>query len=60
MKKYLSEKNALTVMVGLFCMVMMVIAFVNKQSYWEAAAFALAFSFSIEIICHRAKENEKS
>jgi len=58
MKKYLSEKNALTVMVGLFCLVMMVIALINRQSYWEAIAFALAFSFSVEVICHRAKERE--
>jgi hypothetical protein len=57
MKKYFSEKNALTVMVGLFCLVMAVVALVTKKSYWEAAAFALAFSFSIEVICHRAKEN---
>jgi hypothetical protein len=58
MKKYFSEKNALTVMVSLFCLVMMVIALVNKQSYWEAIAFALAFSFSIEVVCHRANENK--
>jgi hypothetical protein len=57
MKKYFSEKNALTVMVSVFCLVMMFIALINKQSYWEAAAFALAFSFSIEVVCHRAKEN---
>jgi hypothetical protein len=57
MKKYFSEKNALTVMVSLFCLVMMFIALINKQSYWEAGAFALAFSFSIEVVCHRAKEN---
>jgi hypothetical protein len=58
MKKYLSEKNALTVMVSLFCLVMMFIALVSKQSYWEAIAFGLAFSFSIEVVCHRAKENK--
>jgi hypothetical protein len=57
MKKYLSEKNALTVTVSLFCFIMMVISLVNKQSVWEAVAFALAFSFSVELICHRAKEN---
>lgn len=58
MKKYLSEKNALTVVVSLFCLVMMFIALINKQSFWEAIAFALAFSFSIEVVCHRAKENK--
>jgi hypothetical protein len=58
MKKYFSEKNALTVMVSFFCLVMMIIALVNKQSYWEAIAFALAFSFSIEVVCHRANENK--
>ena len=56
MKKYLSEKNALTVMVSLFCLVMTIIA-ATRQSMWEAVAFALAFSFSVEILCHRAKEN---
>ena len=57
MKKYLSEKNALTVMVSLFCFVMMIFSIVRSQSLWEPIAFALAFSFSVEIICHRAKEN---
>ena len=57
MKKYFSEKNALTVMVSLFCFVMMLVSFFKEQSLWQAIAFALAFSFSIEIICHRAKEN---
>ena len=58
MKKYLSEKNALTVMVSLFCLVMTIISLVKGQSVWEAVAFALAFSFSVELICHRAKENK--
>jgi hypothetical protein len=58
MKKYLSEKNALTVVVSIFCLVMMIVALVTKRSYWEAVAFALAFSFSLEVVCHRAKENE--
>ena len=58
MKKYLSEKNALTVVVSVFCFIMMIIAVVNKESLWEALAFALAFSFSVEILCHRAKENK--
>ena len=57
MKKYLSEKNALTVMVSLFCFIMMIVSFFKEQSVWQAIAFALAFSFSIEIICHRSKEN---
>jgi hypothetical protein len=57
MKKYISEKNALTVMVSLFCLVMTLIAATN-QSIWETVAFALAFSFSVENICHRAKENK--
>jgi hypothetical protein len=57
MKKYFSEKNALTVMTSLFCLVMMIIA-IGKQSIWESVAFALAFSFSIEILCHRVKENK--
>lgn len=58
MKKYLSEKNALTVMVSLFCLVMFIVSLVKGQSLWEVVAFALAFSFSVEIICHRAKENK--
>jgi hypothetical protein len=45
-------------MVSLFCLVMMFVALISKQSYWEAAAFALAFSFSIEVVCHRANENK--
>ncbi len=57
MKRYLSEKNALTVTVSLFCFVMLIISFF-KQSLWEAIAFALAFSFSVELICHRTKENK--
>ena len=56
MKKYLSEKNALTVMVSLFCLIMMIVSLVRGQSIWEVVAFALAFSFSVELICHRAKE----
>ena len=58
MRKFLSEKNALTVVVSVFCFVMMVIAVFSKQSYWEAVAFALAFSFSVEVVCHRARENK--
>jgi hypothetical protein len=58
MKKYFNEKNALTVMVSLFCFVMMIISFALKQSLWEGVAFALAFSFSVEVICHRTRENK--
>lgn len=58
MRKYLSEKNALTVMMSVFCFVMMIIAFAKKESMWEAIAFALAFSFSVEIICHRTREHK--
>jgi hypothetical protein len=57
MKKYLSEKNALTVMMSLFCFVMMIISLAKGQSLWQTLAFALAFSFSVELICHRTKEN---
>ncbi|HEU0110193.1 MAG TPA: hypothetical protein VFQ73_04920 [Flavisolibacter sp.] len=57
MKKYFSEKNALTVMTSLFCLVMTIVA-ATKQSLWEAVAFALAFSFSIEVLSHRIKENK--
>jgi len=56
MKKYFSEKNALTVVTSAFCFVMMIAAFITKQSIWQVVGFALAFSFSIELICHRAKE----
>ncbi|MDP9229297.1 MAG: hypothetical protein M3O67_01335 [Bacteroidota bacterium] len=56
MKKYLSEKNALTVMASLFCLIMTIVSSVN-HSLWEAVAFGLAFSFSVEVICHRAKES---
>ena len=54
-RKYLTEKNALTVMASMFCFTMMVVAF-GKQAWLECTAFALAFSFSVEVICHRAKE----
>lgn len=60
MKKYFSENNALTVMVSAFCLVMIFVALIVKHSYWEATAFALAFSLGIEVICHRAKENKST
>ena len=56
MKKYFTEKNALTVMVALFSLIMMIKAFVVKAALWEAIAFALAFSLAVEVICHRSKE----
>ncbi|MCY7421097.1 MAG: hypothetical protein LH478_05060 [Chitinophagaceae bacterium] len=56
LKKYFTEKNALTVVTSIFCLVMMVISIIKVQSIWQTIAFALAFSFSIELICHRAKE----
>ena len=58
MKQYFSEKNALTVVVGIFCFVMMIISFVKDQSLWQGIAFALAFSMAIEVVCHRAKETK--
>lgn len=58
MKKYFTEKNALTVMVALFSLIMMIKAFVTKASLWEGIAFGLAFSLAIEVICHRAKETK--
>lgn len=58
MKKYFSEKNALTVTASLFCFVMMLIAFFRDGAIWQAIGFALAFSFSIELIQHRAKETK--
>ncbi|MFL5771554.1 MAG: hypothetical protein ACJ75F_00260 [Flavisolibacter sp.] len=56
MRKYFNERNALTVMVALFSLIMMIKAFIQKDSLWEAVAFALAFSLSVEVICHRTKE----
>lgn len=56
MKKYFTEKNALTVMVALFSLIMMIKAVITKASMWEAVAFGLAFSLAVEVICHRAKE----
>ena len=56
MKKYFTEKNALTVMVAIFSFIMMLKAIVIKTSLWEAVAFGLAFSLAVEVICHRAKE----
>lgn len=55
MKQYFSEKNALTVVTGVFCFVMTIVSAL-QHSIWQAVAFALAFSFSVELICHRAKE----
>ncbi len=57
LRKYFSEKNALTVMVAVFCFVMMIVSFFKNESIWEAVAFGLAFSLAVEVICHRAKEN---
>jgi hypothetical protein len=56
MRKYFTEQNALTVMVALFCFIMMIKAIIVKASLWEAIGFALAFSLAVEVICHRAKE----
>lgn len=58
MKHYFTEKNALTVMVSIFCFVMMIISIVKDQSIWQGIAFALAFSLAVEVICHRAKETK--
>ena len=58
MKKYFTEKNALTVMVALFSLIMMIKAFISKASLWEAVAFGLAFSLAVEVICHRSKETK--
>lgn len=58
MKKYFAEKNALTVMVSLFCFIMMIITLAKGQSLWQVIAFALAFSFSVEVISHRVKESK--
>ncbi|RYY40685.1 MAG: hypothetical protein EOO08_06030 [Chitinophagaceae bacterium] len=60
MRKYFSEKNALTVVMCIFCFVMMFVAFFVKESLWEAIAFALAFSFAVETLCHRTRENQRS
>jgi hypothetical protein len=55
LRKYFTEKNALTIMTSFFCLVMLVIAIV-KTDLWLSIAFALAFSFSLEVICHRVRE----
>jgi len=55
-RKYFSEKNALTVMTSIFCLVMIVVGIV-KEDIWLSLAFALAFSFSVEVICHRVKQD---
>ena len=57
LKKYFSEKNALTVMTSLFCLVMTVVGIV-KEDLWLTVGFALAFSFSVEVISHRIRENK--
>jgi len=55
MKQYFSERNALTVITGIFCFVMTIVSALQQQ-VWQAVAFALAFSFSVELICHRSRE----
>jgi len=55
LRKYFTERNALTVVVSFFCLSMTILSAVNQQ-LWQTIAFALAFSFSVEVICHRAKE----
>ena len=57
LRKYFTEKNALTVMVAIFSFIMMILSFVKKESLWETIAFDLAFSLAVEVICHRSKEN---
>lgn len=57
MRKYFSERNALTVVVSLFCLIMLLVSIINQQNIWQVVAFGLAFSFSVEVICHRAKES---
>ncbi len=54
-KKYLSEKNALTVVTCIFCLIMMIVA-IAKANLWLSLAFALAFSFGVEVICHRVQK----
>lgn len=55
MKQYFSERNALTVVTASFCFIMAIISAL-QHNVWQAFAFALAVSFSIETICHRARE----
>jgi len=55
MKHYFTEKNALTVITGVFCFIMTIVSAL-QHSVWQAFAFALAFSFAVELICHRARE----
>jgi hypothetical protein len=57
LRKYFSEKNALTIMTSLFCLVMTIVGIV-KEDIWLAIGFALAFSFSVEVISHRIRENK--
>ena len=56
LRKYFSEKNALTVATSAFCLLMMGYGII-KEDIWLAVGFALAFSFSIEVICHRTHKN---
>jgi hypothetical protein len=57
LRKYFSEKNALTAMTSLFCLVMTVVGIV-KEDIWLTLGFALAFSFSMEVMSHRIRENK--
>ncbi len=42
-------------MASIFCLLMTIVA-VAKADLWLFLGFALAFSFSVELICHRSKE----
>lgn len=55
MKQYFTERNALTVVMGIFCFIMAIVSAL-QHNVWQAFAFTLAFSFSVETICHRARE----
>jgi hypothetical protein len=56
-RKYFSEKNALTVVASLFCLAMLIVS-IGREAIWESIAFGLAFSFSVELICHRTREKK--
>jgi hypothetical protein len=55
LKQYFPEKNAFTVVTGVFCLVMTIVSALQYK-IWQAAGFALAFSFAVELICHGAME----
>jgi hypothetical protein len=58
MKPYFSERNALTVITGIFCFVMTIMSAL-QHNIWQAVAFALAFSYQLKSFVIVPKREDK-